>query len=130
MKTPINRKIAPRYNTRDVAILRATYENAMVILGTATPSLETYYNTISGHYEKIVLSKRIGNQQLPPIEIVDMSEEVRKRRGHHIISQRLAYYMNQALARNEQVILFFESQGICAVSSLQTLRIRIKMPEM
>ena len=102
---------SPRYNTRDVAILRATYENAMVILGTATPSLETYYNTISGHYEKIVLSKRIGNQQLPPIEIVDMSEEVRKRRGHHIISQRLAYYMNQALARNEQVILFLNRRG-------------------
>ena len=102
---------SPRYNARDVAILRATYENAMVILGTATPSLETYYNTISGHYEKIVLSKRIGNQQLPPIEIVDMSEEVRKRRGHHIISQRLAYYMNQALARNEQVILFLNRRG-------------------
>src|SRR3990172_5511170 len=102
---------SPRYNARDVAILRATYENAMVILGTATPSLETYYNTITGHYEKIVLSKRIGNQQLPPIEIVDMSEEVRKRRGHHIISQRLAYYMNQALARNEQVILFLNRRG-------------------
>lgn len=102
---------SPRYNARDVAILRATYENAMVILGTATPSLETYYNTISGHYEKIVLSKRIGTQQLPPIEIVDMSEEVRKRRGHHIISQRLAYYMNQALARNEQVILFLNRRG-------------------
>ena len=102
---------SPRYNARDVAILRAAYENAMVILGTATPSLETYYNTISGHYEKIVLSKRIGNQQLPPIEIVDMSEEVRKRRGHHIISQRLAYYMNQALARNEQVILFLNRRG-------------------
>jgi len=102
---------SPRYNARDVAILRATYENAMVILGTATPSLETYYNTITGHYEKIVLSKRIGNQQLPPIEIVDMSEEVRKRRGHHIISQRLAYYMNQSLARNEQVILFLNRRG-------------------
>ncbi len=102
---------SPRYNARDVAILRATYENAMVILGTATPSLETYYNTITGHYEKIVLSKRIGTQQLPPIEIVDMSEEVRKRRGHHIISQRLAYYMNQSLARNEQVILFLNRRG-------------------
>jgi len=102
---------SPRYNARDVAILRATYENAMVILGTATPSLETYYNTITGHYEKIVLSKRIGDQRLPPIEIVDMSEEVRKRRGHHIISQRLAYYMNQALSRNEQVILFLNRRG-------------------
>jgi len=102
---------SPRYNARDVAILRATYENAMVILGTATPSLETYYQATIGNYERIVLSKRIGNQQLPPIEIVDMSEEVRKRRGHHIISQRLAYYMNQALSRNEQVILFLNRRG-------------------
>jgi len=101
----------PRYNARDVAILRATYENAMVILGTATPSLETYYHATLGNYEKIVLSRRIGNQQLPPIEIVDMSEEVRKRRGHHIISQRLGYYMNQALSRNEQVILFLNRRG-------------------
>ncbi|MDO8140644.1 MAG: primosomal protein N' [Candidatus Brocadiales bacterium] len=101
----------PRYNARDVAIMRATYENAMVILGTATPSLETYYHATLGNYEKIVLSRRIGNQQLPPIEIVDMSEEVRKRRGHHIISQRLGYYMNQALSRNEQVILFLNRRG-------------------
>ncbi|MBI2471879.1 MAG: primosomal protein N' [Planctomycetes bacterium] len=101
----------PRYNARDVAILRATYENAMVILGTATPSLETYYHATLGNYEKIVLSRRIGNQQLPPIEIVDMGEEVRKRRGHHIISQRLGYYMNQALSRNEQVILFLNRRG-------------------
>ena len=101
----------PRYNARDVAILRATYENAMVILGTATPSLESYYNAAVGNYEKIVLPKRIGGQRLPPIEVVDMSEEVRKRRGYHFISQRLEYYMKQVLARNEQAILFLNRRG-------------------
>ena len=101
----------PRYNARDVAILRAEYENALIILGTATPSLETYHNAITGNFERVVLSRRVGNQKLPPIEIVDMSEEVRKRRGHHIISQRLEYYMNQALARKEQVILFLNRRG-------------------
>lgn len=102
---------SPRYNARDVAILRAACDNALVLLGSATPSLETYYQATLGNYEKIVLSKRIGSQQLPPIEIVDMSEEVRKRRGHHILSQRLEFYMNQALSRNEQVILFLNRRG-------------------
>ncbi|MCC6324902.1 MAG: primosomal protein N' [Candidatus Brocadia sp.] len=101
----------PRYNARDIAILRATYENAMVIMGTATPSLESYDQALSGNYEKIVLPRRIGERQLPPVDIVDMGEEVRKRRGYHIISQRLEYYMNQSLARKEQVILFLNRRG-------------------
>ncbi|NUO07691.1 MAG: primosomal protein N' [Candidatus Brocadia sp.] len=101
----------PRYNARDIAILRATYENALVIMGTATPSLESYHQALNGNYEKVVLSKRIGERQLPPVDIVDMGEEVRKRRGYNIISQRLQYYMNQSLARNEQVILFLNRRG-------------------
>ncbi len=101
----------PRYNARDIAILRATHENALVIMGTATPSLESYYQALNGNYELVVLSKRIGERQLPPVDIVDMGEEVRKRRGYNIISQRLEYYMNQSLARNEQVILFLNRRG-------------------
>ncbi|MEP9410733.1 MAG: primosomal protein N' [Candidatus Brocadia sp.] len=101
----------PRYNARDIAILRATYENSLLIMGTATPSLESYFQSLSGNYEKVVLSKRIGERQLPPVDIVDMGEEVRKRRGYNIISQRLEYYMKQSLARNEQVILFLNRRG-------------------
>ncbi|OQZ04890.1 MAG: primosomal protein N' [Candidatus Brocadia sp. UTAMX1] len=101
----------PRYNARDIAILRATYENAMVIMGTATPSLESYQQAMNGNYEKIVLPRRIGERKLPPVDIVDMGEEVRKRRGFNIISQRLEYYMKQSLARNEQVILFLNRRG-------------------
>jgi len=102
---------SPRYNARDIATLRAKYENAMVLLGTATPSLESYYEVEKGNYTKLVLSKRIGALQLPPVEIVDMLEEVRKKRGYHIVSQRLEYYMKQALSRNEQVILFLNRRG-------------------
>lgn len=101
----------PRYNARDIAILRATYENAMVIMGTATPSLESYYQALNGNYEMIVLSRRIGERKLPSVDIVDMGEEVRKRRGFNIISQRLEYYMKQSLARKEQVILFLNRRG-------------------
>ncbi|MCF6150210.1 MAG: primosomal protein N' [Candidatus Kuenenia sp.] len=102
---------SPRYNARDIAILRAKYENAMVMFGTATPSLESYYEAMKGNYAKIVLSKRIGALQLPRVEIVDMLEEVRKKRGYHIVSQKLEYYMKQVLSRNEQVILFLNRRG-------------------
>ncbi len=102
---------SPRYHARDVALLRAAHENALVILGTATPSLESYHHALSGDYEKAVLSRRVGGRPLPPVEIVDMGEEARKRRGFHIISQKLEYYMNQTLARNEQVILFLNRRG-------------------
>ena len=102
---------SPRYHTRDVAIMRAACENAMVLLGTATPSLEAYHNAIAGNYQKLVLPSRIVNPKLPPIDIVDMSEEVHKRRGYNYISQRLEYYMNQVLARREQVILFLNRRG-------------------
>jgi len=102
---------SPRYHARDVAIMRSTYENALVILGSATPSLESYHQAALGNYEKIVLSRRVGNWQLPPVEIVDMAEEARKRRNYHIISQRLEHYMNQVLARREQVILFLNRRG-------------------
>ncbi|HHT9109816.1 MAG TPA: replication restart helicase PriA [Candidatus Brocadiaceae bacterium] len=102
---------SPRYNARDVSIVRATHENALVILGTATPSLESYYHAYLGDYEKVGLSKRIGGRQLPPVEIVDMAEEARKRRGYHIISQKLEYYTKQSLARGEQVILFLNRRG-------------------
>ncbi len=101
----------PRYNARDIAIVRASYENAMVILGTATPSLESYYHATTGSYEKIVLSKRIGERELPPVDIVDMTEEIRRYKGFQIISRRLEYYMNQSLSRNEQVILFLNRRG-------------------
>lgn len=102
---------SPRYNARDVSVVRAMSENALVILGTATPSLESYYHACIGDYEKVELSKRIGGRQLPPVEIVDMAEEARKRRGYHIISQKLEYYMKQSLARGEQVILFLNRRG-------------------
>ncbi|MGQ3686132.1 MAG: replication restart helicase PriA [Candidatus Loosdrechtia sp.] len=102
---------SPRYHARDVALKRATYENALVLLGSATPSLESYYHTLSGDYERLVLSRRIGELRLPSVEVIDMREEMRKRKRHHIISQKLEYSMGQALAKNEQIILFLNRRG-------------------
>ncbi len=69
----------PRYHARDVAIVRASINKAVVVLGTATPSAESYHNAISGKYELLSLPERVDNAQLPKIEIVDMAEERRRR---------------------------------------------------
>ncbi|MEK6570103.1 MAG: primosomal protein N', partial [Bacteroidota bacterium] len=65
----------PRYNARDVAIVRATYNNAVVLLGSATPSVESYYNARSGKYRLLELPERVDNARMPTIEIVDMVQE-------------------------------------------------------
>jgi primosomal protein N' (replication factor Y) len=69
----------PRYHARDVAIVRASINKAVVVLGTATPSAESYHNATSGKYELLSLPERVDNAQLPKIEIVDMAEERRRR---------------------------------------------------
>ncbi|MGH2567589.1 MAG: primosomal protein N' [Bacteroidota bacterium] len=73
----------PRYHARDVAVVRATLNNAVVILGSATPSAESYYNALHGKYRMLEMPERVDNAQLPRIEIVDMTEE-RKRRYEEI----------------------------------------------
>lgn len=65
----------PRYNARDVAVIRATYNNAVVLLGSATPSVESYYNSLTGKYKLLELPERVDNAVLPKIEIVDMVRE-------------------------------------------------------
>ncbi len=68
----------PRYHARDVAIVRASINKAVVVLGSATPSAESYHNAISGKYELLALPERVDNAQLPTIEIVDMADERRR----------------------------------------------------
>ncbi|MBF8295138.1 MAG: primosomal protein [Bacteroidetes bacterium] len=70
---------SPRYHARDVAIVRASINKAVVILGSATPSAESYHNALSGKYELLPLPERVDNAQLPTIEIIDMSLERRRR---------------------------------------------------
>lgn len=74
---------APRYHARDIAIVRAHHNNAVVVLGSATPSVESYYNALRGKYQLIEMPERVDNAQLPRIEVVDMIQE-RKRRYEEI----------------------------------------------
>ncbi|MCR5180084.1 MAG: primosomal protein N' [Bacteroidaceae bacterium] len=102
---------APRYNARNVAILMATRAKAHVLLGTATPSLDSYYNARMGKYGLVRLSERYGKVQLPEIEIVDLKELRRKRLIQGPFSPQLLEKMRQALDAHEQVILFLNRRG-------------------
>lgn len=102
---------APRYNARNVAILMATRAKAHVLLGTATPSLDSYYNARLSKYGYVRLTERYGQVQLPEVEIVDMKELRRKRLVSGTFSPQLLEKMRQALSAHEQVILFQNRRG-------------------
>jgi len=100
----------PRYHARDVAVMRGRYQNAVVVLGSATPSFESYYNALSGKYEMIKLRQRFGIAALPTVEIVDMNME--HRRGNWtILSAFLRRRMEDTLAGGRQIILLLNRRG-------------------
>ncbi len=102
---------SPRYHAREVALMRAREEGAVVILGSATPSLETYFNALMGRYQRAILSQRIGQRPLPRVEIVDMKEGFHEGRHTRLISRRLELYMKECLSRGEQALLFLNRRG-------------------
>jgi primosomal protein N' (replication factor Y) len=108
---------APRYNARDLAVVRGLREHAVVVLGSATPSLESYHNTRRGKYQLLELPTRVDDQKLPVVRVVDMRAEARKDKGIPVLSVRLKEAITQRLERNEQVILFLNRRGYA--SSLQ-----------
>jgi primosomal protein N' (replication factor Y) len=101
----------PRYHARDVAVLRASNENCYIVLGSATPSLESYYNAITRKYELLELSERVENLPLPKVELVDMREEGREVKHFPLISRHLHNLIKETLAKKEQVMLFLNRRG-------------------
>jgi primosomal protein N' (replication factor Y) (superfamily II helicase) len=102
----------PRYNARDVAIKRGQLLNISVVLGSATPSLESYYNaTVRGTYHLIQLPERVAGFKLPVVEVVDLIQERRAREGVHLVSQRLEKALNDTLAAGGQAILLLNRRG-------------------
>lgn len=102
---------APRYNGRDAAIYLSHLHGAKTLLGTATPSIETYYNALTEKFGLVSLTKRHSEIALPRIEIVNTKELRRKKQMKSIFSPLLVDEMNQALTRKEQVILFQNRRG-------------------
>ncbi|MCF7806713.1 MAG: primosomal protein N', partial [Simkaniaceae bacterium] len=101
----------PCYNARDVAIVRAKLCNALVLLGSATPSLESYYNALHGKFILHTLKERAGNSQLPKVSIIDMRLDREGSTNHRFFSETLLSQMRLKVAKGEQVILFLNRRG-------------------
>jgi primosomal protein N' (replication factor Y) len=102
---------APRYHARDVAIVRAKLEKCVVLLGSATPSLESYYNATREKYQLANLTRRVDENQMPLMRIVDLRQERRKAKGIAILSDKLRTAITDRLEKREQTILFLNRRG-------------------
>jgi primosomal protein N' (replication factor Y) len=104
---------APRYHAREVAKERARLANGCVVLGSATPSVESFYSALTGKYQLLELPERVRQRPLPTVEIVDLREEMKNRRGS-VFGARLEDAIKARLAQDEQVILFLNRRGYSA----------------
>jgi primosomal protein N' (replication factor Y) len=102
---------SPRYNGRDVAIVRAQRSSALVVLGSATPSLESYQHAISGKYERIVLERRVLDRPLASVTIVDMREEFALQGPDVVLSRALNDALGDRLARGDQALILLNRRG-------------------
>jgi primosomal protein N' (replication factor Y) len=102
---------APRYHARDVAVMRGLMENAVVVLGSATPSMESYYNCRRGKFTLLELLRRVDDQKMPHVRVVDMRQTRRDGKGPPIFSPQLKEAITQRLERKEQTILFLNRRG-------------------
>jgi len=105
----------PRYHARDVAVVRARNANAVVVLGSATPSLESYFNARKGKYALTELPDRIERRPLPEVELVDMRQEFQETGGEQVISRKLAEEIGQRLDRKQQVMVLLNRRGYAPV---------------
>ena len=101
----------PSYHARDIAVMRAKMESGTVILGSATPSLESYHNAQSGKYILSKLSSRVQTAKLPKVTLVDMSKEYEKAKGYTSFSDKLIDGIKKRIALGEQTILFLNRRG-------------------
>jgi primosomal protein N' (replication factor Y) len=102
---------APRYNARDTAIFLAHLYDAKVLLGTATPALETYQNAKEGKYGLVEMKERYGGIQMPEVVIVDVADETKKKKMSSLFTSVLLKELTEALQRGEQAILFQNRRG-------------------
>jgi primosomal protein N' (replication factor Y) (superfamily II helicase) len=110
-ETTYKQEEAPRYHARDVAVVRGKMEKCAVVLGSATPSLESYHNATTGKYELLNLTQRVDDQQMPLIRVVDLRLERRKEKIAPILSEKLSQAIADRLEKREQTILFLNRRG-------------------
>jgi primosomal protein N' (replication factor Y) len=110
-ETTYKQEEAPRYHARDVAVVRAKIEKCAVVLGSATPSLESYHNATTGKYKLLTLTQRVDDQRMPLMRIVDLRQERRKEKIAPILSEKLSQAIADRLEKREQTILFLNRRG-------------------
>jgi len=110
----------PRYHARDIAVMRAKTANAVVVLGSATPSLETYFNAKKNKYALVELPDRVEQRPLPEVEIIDMRLEFQETGHEQVISRKLAAEIKDRLERKEQVMVLLNRRGYSPVVLCRT----------
>jgi primosomal protein N' (replication factor Y) len=108
---------APRYQARDVAVVRGRMEGAVVVLGSATPSMESYYNARKGKYRLLEMPTRADDKKMPVVRVMDMRQAARQEKGAPMFSPQLKEAIHQRLERKEQTLLFLNRRGFA--TSLQ-----------
>ena len=119
---------SPRYNARDAAIVLAKIQQAKILLGSATPSLESYFNAQQNKYGFVELNRRHGNVQLPKIELIDVKEKHKKKEMTGHFSDRMIQLITEALEEKEQVILFQNRRGYSPVVECKTCGVAPECP--
>ncbi len=110
----------PRYHARDIAVVRAKMANAVVVLGSATPSLESYFNAKKKKYTLVELPDRVEQRPLPEVEIIDMRQEFQETGHEQVISRKLAAEIKERFERNEQVMVLLNRRGYSPVVLCRT----------
>ena len=111
---------APRYHARDSAIVLGNLHKGNILLGSATPSVESFYNVSKGKYGYASITRRFGNVLMPEIELVDIKEQTRKKRMKGHFSERLLEEITETLEAGEQVILFQNRRGYAPIVECTT----------
>ena len=117
----------PRYHARETAEARAQMEGASLVLGSATPSVDSYYRALQGEYELLTLKNRATSQSLPKVYTVDLREEL-KGGNRSILSDKLRELMEDRLQRKEQIILFINRRGYAGFVSCRSCGYVAKCP--
>ncbi len=117
----------PTYHARDIAVVRAKMMNATIILGSATPALESYYNALLGKYQLLEIKQRAGNAQLPEVTLVDMNIE-KEKKNFSLFSDLLLRKIKDRYEKGEQTLLFLNRRGFYSYLTCQECGEAVKCP--
>ncbi len=126
-ETSYKSETIPRYHARETAIERARQNSATVVLGSATPSMDSFYHAKNGEYELLELTQRVQEKPLPSCEVIDLREELRNG-NRSILSERLQELMEDRLAKKQQMMLFINRRGVAGFMSCRACGYVVKCP--